>query len=129
MLVIMAVEAEQHPVATVIGIVVIVVIDVMNGKLTQALPLELTPAARTHMRKQLERTHAITGLTNMLITAELTQETRFAFDFGLSGLLHVGIMRRLGGVCKRVIRVRILRCAPNRGIRGQGSGVRGGWKT
>lgn len=48
MLVVMAVETEQLPVAAVGGIIVMVVVFVMDGELTQFLAVKLAPAVGTN---------------------------------------------------------------------------------
>jgi hypothetical protein len=58
----MAVDAQQLPVASVGGIVVVVVIAMMHGQLTQFFPFKLTATAPAHMRIHFQSLLAITSL-------------------------------------------------------------------
>ncbi|MNR22960.1 hypothetical protein D3C85_1399480 [compost metagenome] len=60
MLVVVAIQAEQLPVGAILGVVVVVVVTVMDGQLTQALAGEFTGTAATHVRVHLQRFVAIT---------------------------------------------------------------------
>jgi len=53
MLVVVAVQAEQLPVATVRRIVVVIVVAMMNGKFAQFFAGKIPTAASADMRKQL----------------------------------------------------------------------------
>lgn len=50
----MAVETKQFPVAAILWIIIVVVIFVMNRELSQPLPTEFAPTARTNPRMDLE---------------------------------------------------------------------------
>jgi hypothetical protein len=62
MLVIVAVNAEQLPVATVRRVVVVVVVLVVDGELAHVGVVELTRAASADPRKQFQRLAAVTLL-------------------------------------------------------------------
>ncbi len=94
MFVIVAVEAEEHPVAAVVRVVVVVMILVMDRQLAQALTGELPATARTDVREQLEGAGAIAGSPHMLIAAELPEKPRLPLSIGLCRLLlHRTIMK------------------------------------
>ena len=59
MFIVVAVKAQQLPIAPVRRIVVMIVVTVMYGQLAQILPGEFTCAAPTHPRIKLERLFTI----------------------------------------------------------------------
>src|SRR2546423_92625 len=59
MLVLVAVDAQQFPVAAVGRIIVVIAILVMHGELAQALAFELAAAARADAGEDLERLAAV----------------------------------------------------------------------
>jgi len=59
-LIVVAIETQQFPVAPVWRIVIVVVVSVMDRKLTKLFAFEFTPAARTDPGKNLERLLPIT---------------------------------------------------------------------
>ena len=76
MFVVVAVEAEQLPVAAVGRVVVVVVILVMDGQLAEAPPLELAAASRTEMGKQFQRLLPISLLAERGIPVQLCENLR-----------------------------------------------------
>lgn len=54
-LIVVAIETEQFPIAPIRRIVVVIMILVMDGELTEFLAFELSPAMRTDPWKHLER--------------------------------------------------------------------------
>ena len=59
-LVVVAVQAKQLPVAAVRRVVVVIVILVMDGEFPEPLPFEFAPAARANPGEQFERALAVT---------------------------------------------------------------------
>ena len=59
MLIVVTVDTQQLPVAAVRRIVIVVVILVMDGELSNSLARKFTPATRTDPRKHLERLPSI----------------------------------------------------------------------
>ncbi len=66
MLVVMAVDAKEFPVAAVRRVVVMVVVLVMDREFLELFALELTSAAPADMRKKFERALAVGLLTFLL---------------------------------------------------------------
>ena len=59
MLIVVAVEAEQLPVAAVQGIVVMVMVLVMDRKLGQLLPVKFTSAVGTNPGEEFQRARSV----------------------------------------------------------------------
>ena len=66
MLVIVAVDAEQFPVAAVGGIVVVVMVDVVHGEFAEFFPLEFTGAAAAHQREKFQGLFPVSRLARLL---------------------------------------------------------------
>jgi len=73
-LMVVAVDTQQLPVAAVGGIVVVVVILVMDRELTQSLARELAPAIRTDPREHPERPLPITLQPPLSVAPGLVDE-------------------------------------------------------
>jgi hypothetical protein len=71
MLVIMTVNAEQFPIATVERIVVVIKILVVDGEFLEALALELTRTPAAHMGEKFKRPHPVPGLAFRNIPPQL----------------------------------------------------------
>jgi hypothetical protein len=94
MLVFMAVNAQEFPVAAVERIVVVVVVLVMYGQLAQAHTGELTATSTANVRVQLERPFAISRLAFRAMTARLgynAVESRLTGNWGLGHNLFLTI--------------------------------------
>jgi hypothetical protein len=81
MLVVMAVQAQQLPVAAIRGIVVVVVIAVMDGEFPEAFAGELPAASCADVWQDLECASAVALLTLGLIAPEFGRDSgtfRFA---------------------------------------------------
>src|SRR5690349_9008814 len=76
MLVVMAVQTQQFPVAAIDRVIVVIVIAVMNGQLTQVGAREFAPAATANPGINLERLLAI---------------ALFALGGGLTGVGHYAV--------------------------------------
>ena len=59
MLIIVAVETEQLPVAPIGRVVIVVMVFVMDGELAQFLAIKFAPTVATDPRKHLERAFSI----------------------------------------------------------------------
>jgi len=59
MLILVTVETQQLPIASVRRVVVVIVIRVMNGELAKLLSGKVAPAPRAHGRKQLQRVGSV----------------------------------------------------------------------
>ena len=68
MLVVVAIEAEQLPVAAVARVVVVVVVLVMNGQFAQVVAGELAAAATADPGVELERLLPVTGFPRLAVT-------------------------------------------------------------
>ena len=77
-LIVVAVEAQQFPVASVGRIVLVVVVFVMDRELTKPLALEFTSTPRTNPRKNLKRLLPIT-LFPLLLAAPGLRDNSFHF--------------------------------------------------
>ena len=75
-LVVVAIDAEQFPVAAVGRIVVVVVVLVVDRQFLQPGPLEFPPAARAHVRKQLQRPFAVALRPLRRLAPQLRQDPR-----------------------------------------------------
>lgn len=69
MLVIVAVDAEQFPVAAVGGIVVVVVVDMVHGEFAELFSFEFTGAASAHQREQFQGLFPVSRLACLLFLA------------------------------------------------------------
>ena len=74
-LIVVAVETQQFPVASVWRIVVVVVVFVMDRELTKLFAFEFTPAPRTDPGKNLERSLPITLLPLLPATPGLSDNS------------------------------------------------------
>ena len=74
MLIVVAIVAEQFPVAAVRGVVIVVVVFVVNGKLAKSFAFEFSAAAATDWREHLERLFAISPHPLFLFAANLRDE-------------------------------------------------------
>jgi hypothetical protein len=91
MLVIMAVDAEQFPVAAVERIVVVIKILVVNGEFLEALAFELTSTPAADMGEKFKSPHPVPGLAFRHITPQLCLNVRLASHFLLPGARSVSI--------------------------------------
>jgi hypothetical protein len=84
MLVVVAVETQQFPVAAVGGVVVVVVVSVVYRQLTEFFPLEFAGTATADVGKKLQRLLPVSGLTVLLFLAHLGDDivTSFAVRIG-----------------------------------------------
>lgn len=71
MFVVVAIEAEELPVATVRRVVVVVVIFVMDGKFFEFFSSEFSAAARAERWVQLERLFAVSVFPELSVAAGL----------------------------------------------------------
>jgi 16S rRNA C1402 (ribose-2'-O) methylase RsmI len=76
--VVVAVDAEQFPVAAIGGIVVVIMVFMMDGKLTKSLAFEFTSAASADRRKHFERFLAIAPHALFLFAPKLGDELTIA---------------------------------------------------
>jgi hypothetical protein len=86
MLVLMAVNAQEFPVAAIEWVVVVVVVLVMYGQLSQAHTGEFTATSTANVWVQLERPFAISRLAICAMTARLgynAVESRLIGNWGL----------------------------------------------
>ena len=79
MLVIVAVEAEQFPVAAVGWIVVMVVVPVVDRQLAKLLAFEFPDASGADMREKLQGFFAVSGLAQLLLLAHLCNSLVVSF--------------------------------------------------
>ena len=64
-LMVMAVDAQQFPVAAIEGVVVVVVVAMVDGQFLQFAPFEFPGAASADVREQFERPFSVTGLAQI----------------------------------------------------------------
>jgi hypothetical protein len=69
MLVIMAVNAEQFPIAAVEGIIVVIMIYVVHGEFTELFALEFPGASAANRREQFQGLFPVSRLAFLLLTA------------------------------------------------------------
>src|SRR5687768_13278319 len=75
-LVLVAVDAQELPVAAVGRVVVVVAVPVVHGELAQPLAVELARAARADPRQDLQRLRAVVRLFHRSSSASSTSPTR-----------------------------------------------------
>ena len=100
-LVVVAIEAQQFPVAAVGWIVVVIVILVMNGEFSQPVSAEFTSAVAANVGKQFERPLSVALFALPLISAGLCNDigcpgccrNRFS---SMSALPWCGFSTRIG---------------------------------
>jgi hypothetical protein len=71
---IMAVDAEQLPVAAIGGIIVVIDVLMVHRKFAQTFSVEFTPAAPADVGKQLERAGPVARLSGLGVTAKLGEK-------------------------------------------------------
>lgn len=71
MFMIMAVDAEQFPVAAIRRIIFVVVVFVVHRELSKLFALKFTGTAATHGREKLQRLFPVSRLTLLLLPAHL----------------------------------------------------------
>jgi hypothetical protein len=74
MLVVVAVDAEQLPVAAVGRIVVVVVVDVVHGEFAELFSLEFTAAASAHRWEQFQGLLPVSCLAGLLFLAHFSDQ-------------------------------------------------------
>ena len=74
MLILMAINAEQFPIAAIRRIIIVIVIFMMDRKLSKPLALEFTPAAPADWRKKSERLFTVTLHPNFALTSNISNE-------------------------------------------------------
>jgi hypothetical protein len=71
MLVLVAIDAEQFPVAAVGGIVVVIMIDMMDREFPEPLSFEFPATAAAHRGKEFQRPCPVSRLTFLLFLAHI----------------------------------------------------------
>jgi hypothetical protein len=69
MLVVMAVNAEQFPIAAVEGVIVVIMINVVHGEFTELFALEFPGASAANRREQFQCLFPVSRLAFLLLTA------------------------------------------------------------
>jgi hypothetical protein len=87
MLVVVAIDAQQLPVAAIRGIVVVIVVLMVNGQLAQRLALEFAGTAGADMGEELQRPLSVTGLPLLFFPAHLRDQLRLP----VSGTVFRGV--------------------------------------
>lgn len=89
-LVVVAIQAQQFPIAAVRGIVVVVVVFVVHRQLAQARAGKFAAAAPAYPRKQFERPLAVSGLARVAKTARFGNHAVEPGVVGSGAFGHVG---------------------------------------
>jgi len=83
MLVIVAVNAEQFPVAAVGRVVVVIMIPVVNRQLAKLLAFEFPDASGTDMREKLQGLFPVSGLAQLFFLTHLCNDLGISLFFRL----------------------------------------------